>query len=54
MFRISFLAALFSAAGITSVLATPMIPPTWICDIAWIVIAVGCVVAVMASEGASA
>lgn len=54
MLRLSFLSALFSVIGITSVLASSTMPTTWIGDVAWLVIAATCVVAVMASEGESA
>jgi len=53
MWRVSFLSALFSVAGITSVLASPTMPGTWIGDAIWLVIAGSSVLAVMALEGES-
>lgn len=53
MWRVSFLSALFSVAGITSVVASPTIPTTWIGDAIWLVIAGSSVLAVMAFEGES-
>ncbi len=54
MLRLSFLSALFSVAGITSVLAPPAMRAPWVGDLAWLIIAATSVVAVMASESESA
>jgi len=54
MLRLSFLLALFTVVGITSVLASPAMRAPWVGDLAWLIIAATCVVAVMASESESA
>jgi len=54
MLRVSFLATLFSLIGITSVVASPGMPATWVGEVLWLLVAGGCVIAVMASEGESA
>ena len=54
MLRLSFLSALFSVVGITSVVASPAMRAPWVGDLAWLIIAATCVVAVMASESESA
>jgi hypothetical protein len=53
MRRVSFLSALFSVVGITSVLASPSIPGTWMGDAIWLVVAGSAALAVMAFEGES-
>jgi hypothetical protein len=50
MWRVSFLAALFSVAGITSVVASQSLPTTWLGDAVWLVIAGSSALAVMAFE----
>ncbi len=50
MWRVSFLAAFFSVAGITAVVASQSLPTTWLGDAAWLVIAGSSALAVMAFE----
>lgn len=50
MWRVSFLAALFSVAGINSVVASQSLPATWLGDAVWLVIAGSSALAVMAFE----
>lgn len=54
MVRLSFLLALFSLIGMTSVLASPAMRTPWVGDLVWLILAATCVVAVMASESESA
>ncbi|MGO4405976.1 hypothetical protein AB4Z10_17140 [Bosea sp. RAF48] len=51
MWRFSFLSTLFSVAGITTVVASPTIPATWMGDAIWLVVAGASALAVMAFEG---
>lgn len=50
MRRVSFLSALFSAVGITEVLASPTIPVVWMGDAQWLFAAISAALAAIAFE----